>query len=132
MQDIITFFKKDKFAASCGIEIAEVSKGHAKCTMQITENHLNGIGTIMGGAIFTLADFALSLAANSYGIVAVTLNAYISFLRRCDHGMVTAVATEVSRANHTGTYRVCITDQEEQIVAEVTGTCYFTTKKIGA
>ncbi len=129
MKDIIELFKKDKFAASCGIEISEVHPGYAKCTMDVTENHLNGIGTIMGGAIFTLADFTFSVAANSFENKAVTLNAFISFLQMCDHGKVTAIATEVSRTNRIGTYRVCVTDENNQQLAEVTGTCYFKRKE---
>jgi acyl-CoA thioesterase len=92
--------------------------------MEITKNHLNGLGIAMGGAIFTLADLALSMAANSYGPAAVTLNAFISFLHPCSSGVLTAVATEISRSGKTGIYRIRITHQDGRIIAETTGTCY--------
>ncbi|MDP4185816.1 MAG: PaaI family thioesterase [Bacteroidota bacterium] len=125
MEEIIELFKKDKFANSCGIQIEEFHPGYAKCSMEVTEDHLNGIGTLMGGALFTLADFTFSVAANSYGTIGVSLNAFITYLRKCTGGKVTAIATEVSRGNRTGTYRVCVNDEDGNQIAEVTGTCYF-------
>ncbi len=125
MEQVLELFKKDKFAQLCGIKVLEVRPGYAKCSMEITENHLNGLGTLMGGATFTLADFTFSLAVNSHGAVAVALNAFISYLRKCESGVVTAVASEISRSNKTGTYRVCIYDEEEHQIAEFTGTAFI-------
>jgi acyl-CoA thioesterase len=129
MEKIKAMFAKDQFAKSAGIQIEEVKPGYAKCTMAITEKHLNGIGILMGGVAFTLADFTFSLAANSHGNIAVTLNANISFLQKCESGVITAIATEVSRNNRTGVYRVEISDENNLQLAEVCGTCYFKTSK---
>jgi acyl-CoA thioesterase len=125
MENVIDLFKNDRFSARAGIKIVETLPGYAKCTMEVTEDHLNGIGVLMGGATFTLADFTFSLAANSYGTIAVSQNANITYMRRCNHGMVTAIATEISRTKRIGVYRVSITDEENQLIAEFTGTCYF-------
>jgi acyl-CoA thioesterase len=125
MDRILELFKNDKFAENCGIQIAAVSPGYAKCTMEVNENHLNGIGTLMGGAAFTLADFAFGVAANSHGPLAVSLNANISFLAACNRGTITAIATEISRTKRIGVYKICITDENNKSIAEVTGTCYF-------
>lgn len=94
--------------------------------MKVTDNHLNGIDILMGGALFTLADFTFSLAANSHGTIAVTLNASISYLQKCSGGKITAVATEVCRTGKTGLYRVSISDESDCLLAEANGTCYFT------
>lgn len=118
-------FDNDKFAAQCGIHIADYHPGFARCTMPVTPGHLNGLGTLMGGAIFTLADFTFCVAANSHGTLAVSLNVSISYLRPCSSGTVTAVATEISRTGRTGVYRVSITDENGTAIADVTGTCYF-------
>lgn len=128
MDKLKEIFKQDKFAASCGIEIVEFRPGYAKCTMPVTENHLNAIGTVMGGAIFTLADYAFSVAANSYGTLAVTLNAFVSYMQACNGGTLTAVATETSRTKRTGVYQVSVTDDAGKIISSVTGICYFKTK----
>jgi len=125
MTKVIENFKQDRFAELCGIEILDVRPGHARCSMPVTERHLNGLETVMGGAVFTLADFTYSLAANSRGGVAVSLNAFISHLRKCTRGVITAEATELSTSSKTGLYRVSVTDDQNQIIAEFTGTAYL-------
>ena len=58
-------FAKDRYATVLsGIEIDEVGDHYAKCSMKITENHRNAYGGIMGGSIYTLADFAFAVASN--------------------------------------------------------------------
>jgi acyl-CoA thioesterase len=130
MRKIIELFEKDNFAKGCGIEIEEIKVGFARCSMKVTPNHLNGIGLLMGGALFTLADFTFSLAANSHGIVAVTKEASIAYLRKCTKGVVTAVATEIDRNDKSGSYAVEITGDDGEIVAKINGTTIFTGKKI--
>ena len=125
MQKIIELFENDRFAQNAGIKIIEAKPGYAKCSMLITDNHLNGIGILMGGATFTLADYTFSLAANSYDKVAVTLNANISYLRPCSKGTVTAIAEEITRTNSIGTYKIDVVDEEQKLIAQVTGTCHF-------
>jgi acyl-CoA thioesterase len=105
MERIKEIFKKDAFAKLCGIQITTCRPGFAECTMHVTENHVNSIGTLMGGALFTLADFTFCVAANSHGTLAVSMQASISYLRPCSRGTVTAIATEISRSSRTG----CIT-----------------------
>ena len=125
MEHINKLFEKDYFARQCGIRVDEVREGSAVCTMEVTNNHLNGLGIVMGGALFTLADLALSMAANSFGNPAVTLNAFISYLHSCSRGTLTAKAVQVSQAGKTSVYRVNITDENGQTIAEMTGTCYL-------
>src|SRR5665647_531670 len=128
MKRIIDLFKRDNFARSCGIEIIEVKPGYARCSMKVTANHLYGIGILMGGALFTLADYTFSLAANSHGIIAVTRDASITYIRKCTGGTVTAIATEIIRDDKTGSYSVEITDNENETIAQVNGTAFFINK----
>ena len=128
MEQIIAMFKKDNFAKACGIEIMEVDPGFAKCTMEVTTSHLNGIGILMGGALFTLGDFTFSLAANSHGIIAVTHDASITYIRKCFGGTVTAIATEFLRNDKSGSYSVRITNDKDEIIADVNGTAFFMRK----
>ena len=60
MEQIKNFFKKDHFAAHNGIEIVKISPGKAKSRMQVEEQHLNGVNTVHGGALFTLAVFTFA------------------------------------------------------------------------
>ena len=54
MSKLFDLLKKDAFAKFNGIELVEIGEGTAIATMKVTENHLNGVGTIQGGALFTL------------------------------------------------------------------------------
>ncbi|MBR0089202.1 MAG: PaaI family thioesterase, partial [Clostridia bacterium] len=52
------YFKKDKFATNSGILVEKLGEDSCVCSMEINENHINAIGGVMGGAIFTVADLA--------------------------------------------------------------------------
>ena len=75
------FFKHDVYATSTtGIEIEEVSLHHAVVSLKIEQRHLNAANTVMGGVLFTMADFAFAVAANFDRPLTVTLASQISFL----------------------------------------------------
>ena len=124
MENIKDFFKNDKFAEYVGIELLEVSNGRAKAKMEIKNHHLNGLKTVQGGAIFTLADLAFAAASNSHGSVAVSINANISYLRAATTGSLIAEAKEVSINPKLATYTVNITDENGDIIAIFQGMVY--------
>ncbi len=58
-------FSKDRYATEAsGIVIEEVSENYAKCSMELKDIHRNAFGGVMGGAIYTLADFTFAVASN--------------------------------------------------------------------
>jgi acyl-CoA thioesterase len=124
MQHIKDFFKKDQFAAHTGIELVSVEPGRATARMALNKDHLNGLGSVQGGAIFTLADFAFAAASNSHGTVAVAINVSISFVRAAREGVLTAEARELSLNPKIGTYTVDIKDQTGQLIAIFQGMVY--------
>ena len=130
MQNITKFFRNDKFAEHCGIELLEVSEGRAKAKMEIKEQHLNGVKTVHGGAIFTLADLAFAAASNSHGTVAVAINAGISFLKAATKGTLIAEAREISLNPKLATYTINVTDGADDIIAIFQGMVYRKKDKI--
>lgn len=59
-------FTADRYATELtGIEITSVGDHGATCTLTATDAHCNARGMAMGGALYTLADFAAAIAANS-------------------------------------------------------------------
>jgi acyl-CoA thioesterase len=92
--------------------------------MAILPHHLNGVETVMGGAIFTLADFAFAAASNSHGTVAVAVNVSISFLKAATAGTLWAEAREISRNFKLGSYTVEVKDDQGEIVALFQGMAY--------
>ncbi|MDK2947167.1 acyl-CoA thioesterase [Methanolobus vulcani] len=130
MDDIQRYFSQECFASNSGMKITEVSEGYAKAEMKIEKRHHNILGTVHGGAIFTLADMAFAAASNSYGTVAVAINADISFVKAAIEGTLYAEAKETSINPKISTYVVNITDDQGDIVAIFNGMTYRKKNKI--
>ena len=124
------FFKGDRLAEYLGIELVDVSEGGAVSRMEVRDEHMNGIGTVHGGAIFTLADFTFAVAANSHGRVTVAINVSISFMKAATSGTLTAVAKEVSLNPRIASYTVNVCDDEGDLVAIFQGMAYRKKDKI--
>ncbi len=118
------FFKHDRFAAAAGIETLEASRGYCRCKMAIGENHMNSVGVVHGGAIFTLADFAFAVASNSHGQLALAVQASISFLKSVSSGILYAEAHEVAEPTRLGWYDISVTDEIGDLVARFSGLVY--------
>ncbi|SFM27442.1 PaaI family thioesterase [Methanolobus profundi] len=130
MEDIKRYFSQECFASNSGMTITEVSKGYAKAEMKIEKRHHNILGTVHGGAIFTLADMAFAAASNSYGNVAVAINADISFVKAAFEGNLYAEAKETSINPKISTYVVNITDDKGDTVAIFNGMTYRKKNKL--
>jgi acyl-CoA thioesterase len=124
METIKQFFKNDQFAAHTGIELVEVTPGRALARMPICSFHRNGLGTVQGGAIFTLADFTFAAASNAHGTVAVAVNVSISFMKAATAGVLTAEARELSRNSKLGTYTVEVKNDTGELIAIFQGLVY--------
>lgn len=119
----------DLFAKYVGIELIEADKGYARVKMVIKDHHLNGAHIVHGGAIFTLADYAFALAANSEDRVAIGINASIVYAQAVNQGILFAEAKEISSSYKLGNYLVTITDDNNNVVATYQGTAYRKTEK---
>ena len=125
MEAIKQFFEKnDKFADHVGIKLLEASEGRAKAKMKIKKHHLNGVNTVHGAAIFTLADLVFAVASNSHGTIAMGINVSISYLKAIREGILYAEAKEVSKNPKLATYQVQVTDVDGDIVAMFQGMVY--------
>lgn len=117
------YFKDDKYASeTTGIVIEEAGKDYAKCTLQIGPQHLNANKTVMGGALFTLADMTCAVAANFMSPSTVSVSSQITYLNATGEGELTAIATCEKSGRRTCTHIIHITDEREKEIAVVTGT----------
>lgn len=123
------FLKKDKYAELTGIKLLEVSEGRARAMLEINEKHLNGFGTVHGGAIFTLADFAFGAASNSHGTAAVAINSSISFFKAASAGILYADAKEISLHYKLASYVIDITNEKNELIASFQGMAYRKQKR---
>lgn len=69
-----------KFEDILGIKVEEVKEGYARVSIIPKEEHVNFLGYIHGGLIFTLADAAFALASNSISSPSVALQVSINYL----------------------------------------------------
>ena len=124
MQQVRELLSQDRYAAHTGVELVEVSEGHAVARLELRDIHFNGFEVVMGGAIFTLADFAFAAACNSHGIPAVALGVNMAFMKGGRGKVLTAEATEISKTKRTGHYQMVVTDDEGDVVAQMHGIAY--------
>ena len=129
MENIKQTLGKDRFAAHCGIELLSISAGHARAGMTLRPDHLNGLGSVQGGAIFTLADFAFAAASNSHGPAAVAINVSISFMKAAQTGTLWAEARELSKTFKLASYTVEVKDDAGDLVALFQGLAYRKSEK---
>lgn len=125
MQNLVEYFhKNDQFAKHVGIKLLSVAEGKAKAMMKVQKHHLNSVHVLHGGAIFTLADFVFAAASNSYGKVALSINANINFFKAIQSGVIYAKAEEISKSHKLATYSIRITGEDNVLIAEMQGTVY--------
>jgi acyl-CoA thioesterase len=130
MQAVKDFFEGDQFAKRADIQLVSIGPGTATASMIVRPYHWNGLGSIQGGAVFTLADFAFAAAANSYGTVAVAINVSITFMKGVKEGTLLAEAKELSKNHRLGSYQVEVKDDHGELVAVFQGLAYRKQDKI--
>lgn len=117
-------FKNDRFATLNGMELDELTDDYSLCHVDIGERHKNAYGGVMGGAIFTLADFAFAALCNNDHHLTVALNVNISFLSAPKGHTLYARCTRVKSGRTTGVYNVDVSDDTGRQVALFVGTGY--------
>ena len=110
-----------QFAELCRLETVSINGNEAVVRMP-AEGVRNAMGNVHGGAIFTLADQAFALAANSCGDPQVGIQSSISYIKAAK-GDLTAKASKVGETRNTSIYEVKVFDGET-LVALFTGTGY--------
>ena len=115
-------FAADRASKGLGMTITDLGEGSATLTMTVRDDMLNGFDICHGGFITTLADSAFAFACNSRHVVTVAAGLTVDFLAPAHGGdVLTAAASETSRAGRTGVYDIVVTNQHGRRVALVRG-----------
>jgi acyl-CoA thioesterase len=110
--------ERDEMSRSLGIRIVQIAPGHARVSMLVRADMVNGHGSCHGGVLFAFADSAFAFACNTYNRVTVAASAAIDFLAPARQGdALTAVANEVWRSRRSGVYDVSIMNQRQERIA---------------
>ncbi|MBE6500655.1 MAG: PaaI family thioesterase [Methanobrevibacter thaueri] len=116
------FFYKDKFAVNTGISLDELTSDIAVCSLNITDNHKNAYGGVMGGVIFTLADFAFAVLSNQIHQLTVAQQVDIHYLSAPKGNKLIAKATCRKNGRTSSIVNVDISDDTGRDVAQFIGT----------
>ena len=124
LEEIRDFFEGDRFAIEQGITIESVDGEDAVCAVELRPGHRNAVGGVQGGLIFTLADFAFAVAANSEESGTVTLDSTISYMKAPRGNSLRAHAKCLRRGANICNYSIEVTDDLGTQVAVVSVTGY--------
>jgi len=120
LDEVRRFFAADRFATQAtGIEIVEATSEEVLVRLEVGPQHMNAAGYVMGGVLFTMADFAFAIASNMGQRPTVTLSSTIQYVS-ATRGPVLHARTERIRQGHAVRFfRVTITDDDDRTIAVV-------------
>ncbi len=118
------FEQNDNFAKLLGFEIVEIKEGYAKVKMQIKDTHLNAAGTLHGGCLFSLADYAFAIASNSKNNLSFAICANILFHKAISKGVIYATANEIQDGKNIASYQVKINTKDGTLLATFSGNVF--------
>jgi acyl-CoA thioesterase len=116
------YFSADRFATENGITLDELDGEHAVTSMTISERHRNAFGGVMGGAIFTLADFAFAALTNDRERTTVAQQVSVSYLSAPKGGRLVATARFRKDGRSSCVVNVDVADDEGRDIAQFVGT----------
>jgi acyl-CoA thioesterase len=107
-------FQSDAYLRGLGAKLVEWDGGRAVFRLAPEPHHLNFVGSVHGGALFSLADAALGVASNSWGRICLALTVETQFLSAPVSGdILVATALERSRTRRTASYVIDVVSEED-------------------
>lgn len=116
------FFYKDKYAVMTGVTLDELTEDEAICSLEITDDHKNAYGGVMGGVMFTLADFTFAVLSNQIHQLTVAQQVDIHYLSAPKGEKLIAKATCRKNGRTSSIINVDISDDTGHDVAQFIGT----------
>lgn len=124
VQEAAKYFENDRFATENGVELMELTDDYALAKMELTSHHRNAMNNVMGGAIFTLGDLAISALGCHRHLPVVGLDGSINFLSTAKGDVLYAKATCRKDGRTTIILQCDITDDTGRLVAIMTSTAF--------
>lgn len=123
-----SYITQDRYAENLGIRLVDIEREYARCELDITDNHKNGLGSLHGAVIFAIADIAFAAACNSVQ-TSIGMQAEIKYLNKPRGSRLIAEAKAISTSNKIGHYQVNVTDNEGTCVARFGSISYRLPRK---
>lgn len=113
----------DRYAATLGIRLVEADGQRVVLEMPVTSDHLNFLDVTHGGAVFSLADCAMSLASNGGEQRAFAVDTHLVISGSSSEGDVLRAVAEPAIGGRTlGTHQITVTRGDGRVVGLFTGT----------
>ena len=109
-------FAHDKFVQLAGIELEEVNDDGATVTAAIGPQHLNANGSVQGGMLFSVADFAFAVLSNYLHPVTVTQVANFTYVKAAYTDRLRCEAREIVRSGHNTVAELKVVDGAGNLV----------------
>lgn len=122
LEEAQAFFTQDRFATENGMTLDEIGEDYAVCSVVLTARHRNAYGGVMGGVIFTLADYAFAAASNNIHRVTVAMQVSINYLSAPKGEKLIATAKCIKDGKTSMVVNVDIVDDTGRAVAQFVGT----------
>ncbi|WP_407378496.1 PaaI family thioesterase [Methanobrevibacter sp.] len=116
------FFKGDKFATNLGVFLEKLDDDSCECSLELNEGHKNAVGGVMGGVMFTLADFAFAVLSNNLHSPTVAQQVSVNYLSAPKGNKLTAKAVCKKNGRSSSIINVDITDDTGRDVVQFIGT----------
>ena len=130
-QKFIRYFNEhDEYSKNSGCRLTRIGDGFAEAEIDFSPGRTNFMGTLHGGALFTIADIVAGTALLSHGSLCVTLNSSINYIRPVSAGKLRAVARETHCGTKIGVCDVTIFNEKNHVVCTCTSTMYLTGKPL--
>jgi acyl-CoA thioesterase len=121
-------FRGDAYVTGLGAELVDWDGGRATFRLPPEARHSNFVGTIHGGALFSLADAAIGVASNSWGRVSVLLSVEAQLLSAARVGdVLVSRAVERSRTRRTAAFAIdVVSEADDTLRATFQAMCFRT------
>lgn len=124
IEEARAYFAGDLFAMQAGVQLDEMWDEGCVCSMPVSDMHKNAAGGVMGGAIFTLADFAFAVASNNMHRTTVAQQVSVNFLSGTRGSRLIARAQCKKDGKTTCVYNIDVVDNLGRDIAQFIGTGY--------
>ena len=116
------FFKGDKFATNLGVSLEKLDEDSCECSLELNDGHKNAVGGVMGGVMFTLADFAFAVLSNNLHSPTVAQQVSVNYLGAPKGNKLIARAVCKKNGRSSSIINVDVSDDTGRDIVQFVGT----------
>ncbi len=112
------FAEYDGMVQTLNIKATEISESHSIVSMPLESRHKNGLQSVHGGAVFTLADVAFGMACAGAGNCCVTAQSSLSYIKPGKVAPITAKCELINAGKKLMIYQIKVYDGANTLLAQ--------------